>query len=378
MKQVLPITNITVIGIGRLGICLALCLEQAGYQVLGIDVSPEYVDAVNAKTFSSLEPKVNECLQKSQNFRATTSLSEGIAHSDLIFIVVPTNTIPDLQTYDHLILSNVLKEINNFKVSNKSIVISSTVFPGYIQQTAEELLSDCTNTTISYNPEFISQGNIIDGMQNPDIVLIGEGSKQTGDLLELIYQSLCHNKPHICRMSPQSAEITKLAVNCFITMKIAFANLVGDIADETENADKIEILQAIGKDQRIGLKNLMPGYGFGGPCFPRDNRALGNYATLKGIAPILFHATDQTNEEHAKYQAKKLLDKNLESYVFEDVCYKENCPVPIIEHSQKLAVAKALAEQGKDVTILDTENVILKVRQEYKNMFRYAAKNLSQ
>lgn len=366
--------EITVVGIGRLGICLALCLEQAGFFVLGVDVSPEYVDAVNQKTFSSLEPKVSEYLRRSRNFRASTSLEDGLAFSDVIFIVVPTNTTLEVQTYDHVILSNILRKINEQRVSGKSIVICSTVFPGYTENTGKALLADCVDTTLSYNPEFISQGEIIKGMQNPDIVLIGEGSKVAGERLEKIYRSLCQNKPSICRMSPQSAEITKLAMNCFITMKIAFANLVADIADETVGADKMQILQAIGKDQRIGVKNLMPGYGFGGPCFPRDNRAFGNYASLLGIEPILFRATDEANELHAKYQAQKLLEKNLDTYVFEDVCYKENCPVPIIEHSQKLLVAKTLAELGKDVTILDTENVISKVRQEYKNIFRYAAK----
>ena len=168
-----------------------------------------------------------------------------------------------------------------------------------------------------------------------------------------------------------------MAVNCFITAKIAFANLVGDIADETPGADKYEILQAVGKDQRIGVKYLSPGYGFGGPCFPRDNRALGNYATLLGIKPLLFTATDEANDQHAQYITKKLLEKNLDKYFFEDVCYKSNCPVPIIENSQKLVVAKALAEKGKEVTILDTESVITKVRQEYKNIFSYAYKKLS-
>ncbi|MBS0625108.1 MAG: UDP-glucose/GDP-mannose dehydrogenase family protein [Verrucomicrobia bacterium] len=369
--------KITVIGIGRLGICLALCLEKAGYDVLGVDVSPAYIAEVNSKTFSSLEPSVNDYLRSSKNFKATTSIPEGVAFSDLIFLVVPTNTAPGIESYDHTILSDVLAKIDECAPSNKHVVISSTVFPGYIAKTARPLLKNCPNATVSYNPEFIAQGNIIHGMRYPDMVLIGEGSKEAGQLLESIYTKLCANTPHIARMSPESAEIAKLTVNCFVTAKIAFANLIGDIADETPNADKNAILEAVGKDQRIGSKNLMPGYGFGGPCFPRDNRALGNYATLIGIEPLLFRATDEVNAMHTAYQAKKLIEQNLDKYVFEDVCYKPNCPVPIIEHSQKLAIAKTLADQGKEVTILDSENVISKVRQEYKNIFNYASKYLS-
>lgn len=369
--------KITIIGIGRLGICLALCMERAGYEVLGVDISPDYISSINTKTLSSSEPKVTDYLNESKKFQATVSLEEGLAFSDMIFIVAPTNTIPDIQTYDHTILSSILTEINERKISNKHIIISSTVFPGYISGTASQLIKNCKNTTINYNPEFIAQGNIIHGLEYPDLVLIGEGSKEAGNLLEEIYKAVCLNTPHIARLSTQSAEIAKLAVNCFITGKIAFANLIGEIADETPGADKFEILQAVGKDGRIGLRYLSPGYGFGGPCFPRDNQALGNYASFLGIEPLLFRATDEANKQHAEYITQKLLDKNLDNYIFEDVCYKSNCPVPIIENSQKLVIAKALAAKGKEVTILDSENVITKVRQEYKNIFNYANKNLN-
>jgi len=259
--------NVTVIGIGRLGLCFALSLEKAGYDVLGVDVAEDYISRINAKTLTSPEPFVMDYLHSAKNFRATTSLEEGLEFSDLCFIVVPTNSIPGLQTYDHGILSRVLSSINAIGVKNKHLVISSTIFPGYIRETATDLIKDCANTTISYNPEFIAQGAIIQGLHNPDIVLIGEGAVEAGDLLSQMHATLCLNSPYIARMSVDSAEIAKLALNCFITSKIAFANLIADIADATEGADKYAILSAIGKDQRIGSKCLFPGYGFGGRVF---------------------------------------------------------------------------------------------------------------
>lgn len=363
--------NITVIGIGRLGLCFALCLEKAGYNVLGIDLSEKYIDQINAKTLLSFEPFVEQYLKGSKHFKANVSLQEGMTFSDICFIVVPTNTVPDIYAYDHTILSNLLVKINAMKVMNKHLVICSTIFPGYIKKTASSLIPDCLNTDISYNPEFIAQGDIIQGLRNPDLVLIGEGSKAAGDALEEIYRNLCINSPHIARISVASAEISKLAVNCFVTAKIAFANLIGDIADETAGANKEEILKTIGKDQRIGSKNLKPGYGFGGPCFPRDNLALGNYASLIGIEPFFFRTTDRVNEQHAEQMAKKLLEQNISEYVFKDVCYKENCSVPITENSQKLVVAKKVAEAGKKVTIIDTEQILSQVQQEYKDLFKY-------
>jgi nucleotide sugar dehydrogenase len=363
--------NITVIGIGRLGLCLALCLERAGYSVLGIDLSQDYIAQINAKTLSSPEPYVEEYLKASTRFIATTSLEEGLKHADLYFLVVPTNTVPDVEAYDHKILSSLLSKINDYALSNKHLAICSTVFPGYISKQARPLLTKCTNTSLSYNPEFIAQGDIIRGMSAPDMVLIGEGSKEAGDLLQTIYQSFCSNTPTIARMSVESAEITKLAVNCFITAKIAFANLIGDLAQETPGAHAADILKAVGADQRIGAKNLKPGYGFGGPCFPRDNRALGNYASLVGIDPLFFRSTDQTNAMHADYMARKLLQEQRDVYLFQDVCYKPGCSVPIIENSQVLAVAERIAHRGAKVIITDSNLVLEKVRQEYGDLFFY-------
>lgn len=143
-------------------------------------------------------------------------------------------------------------------------------------------------------------------------------------------------QPTISRMSPESAEICKLGLNCFVTMKISYAlrqitpptrrlpffffsfthrlrvaavhsNQIGDICDRTPGADKDAVLTAIGADSRVGKKCIKAGYGFGGPCFPRDNRALGIYAKSVGIDPKLMIATDEYNEYHADRMVEKLL-----------------------------------------------------------------------
>jgi UDPglucose 6-dehydrogenase len=166
-------------------------------------------------------------------------------------------------------------------------------------------------------------------------VLIGEGTKEAGDRLEEMSRSVTLNKPTIQRMSPEryflvwrtrhapaslcsktlrlvSAELTKLAVNCFITMKISFSNMIGDIADRTTGAQKEHILAAVGQDSRIGAKCMQWGYGFGGPCFPRDNRALGCYSSSVGIEPLLTTASDNYNDLHARIMAQRLLDQQLD------------------------------------------------------------------
>jgi len=339
--------NVTVLGVGRLGICLALVLERAGYNVLGVDVIQSYVDALNNKTYKSNEPRVSEFLKEASRFKATMNLDEGLAYSSHIFIMVATPTGLGEKSYDHSMLSKLLLSINDRKAKNKHVFIGCTVLPGFIAHTARYLLRDCENIDVSYNPEFIAQGDVISGLLKPDMVLIGEGSKKAGDFLESIYLSSTHNKPKIHRMSPESAEITKLAVNCFVTTKIAFANMIGDIAEKTPGASAASILSAVGDDSRVGNKYLRPGYGFGGPCFPRDNRALGNYSRIIGVDPIIPLATDNSNQYHARFMADQLLALNKEEYSFDDVAYKPKCPVDIIEESQKLHVAVLVAKAGK-------------------------------
>ena len=363
--------KVTILGTGRLGIVTALVMERAGYEVLGVDIWPAMVDAINNKTYKNPEPKVEEYLKESKNFRATLDLDEAIAFSDLIYILVATPTGSGDKSYDHSALSKVLEQINRRKVHDKHVVVGCTVLPGYIRDTGRYLLRDCVNTTLNYNPEFIAQGAIVHGFENPDMVLIGEESKEAGDRIEAIYHKVTKTKPVIARMSAESAEITKLSLNCFITTKIAFANTIADIAAKTPNADAVSILRAVGADSRVGQKCILPGYGFGGPCFPRDNRALGNYARSVGVDPIIPFATDSSNKYHANVMAESELAKNLDVYVFDDVCYKDGCPVPIIEESQKLAVAWIIRKAGKRVLIRDRQEVINEAMREFGSLFEY-------
>ena len=147
--------------------------------------------------------------------------------------------------------------------------------------------------------------------------------------------------------------------------------MIGDIADRSPGADKEAILLAVGADQRVGHACLRAGYGFGGPCFPRDNRALGTYARQRGVEPTLCDATDAYNKRHAQAMADMLLAQDLESYTICDVAYKPGCPVAIIEESQPLEVAKRLVQRGKRVTIRDRGCIVSLVRRTYGRMFEY-------
>jgi len=114
--------KITFIGIGRLGLCSALIFDKYGYDVIGVDVSQDYVNKLNNKEYKTEEPFVEEYLINSKNFKATTSLKEGLDFSNDIFIVVPTPNGGGVNFYDHSILSNLLNKLNDMKIKNKNLI----------------------------------------------------------------------------------------------------------------------------------------------------------------------------------------------------------------------------------------------------------------
>ena len=381
--------NITVIGIGKLGIGFALLLERAGYNILGVDVFPQYVDQINNKTINFAEPQYNELLQSATNFKATTDLQAGIDHSNIIFIIVQTPNGGGQKFYDHTILSNLLEKINRLHPQNKHFIIGCTVMPHYIDQIATSLLQDSANCSINYNPEFIAQGDIVRGFENPDMILVGTNIPTIiTPLLTPIYTRMTKNQPIFSFMTPLEAEIVKISLNGFITTKISFANMTSDLCINA-GPDSSTVLKAIGADSRIGRKYFNPGLSYGGPCFPRDTKALKQLMDQHQIQSNILQATTQYNEEHIQKHADQLVstDPELKSrtmdivgcqitdkseFIFTNVCYKPESKIPIIEESAKLKIAALLVKQHKQrVIIKDIPSLISEVRKEYGILFDY-------
>lgn len=363
------IESVSVVGVGRLGICLSLSFASKGFNVKGVDNNAGLVMSINDGSYKTSEPLVLEFLQKySSKLSISINIKDALSN-DIIFIVVPTPSLPD-SSYDHSAIESVVNEIVELGVSeaHKLLVICCTTMPGYCAQLQEKVAE--YNYSVSYNPEFIAQGAIMKGMMNPDIVLIGESTTEDGDILEYMYTKMCENKPTICRMSLTEAEITKISINCFITTKIAFANMIGDYAIQSGFSPD-NVLHAIGCDSRIGGKYLKWGYGFGGPCFPRDNRALSKSLQDHGIYSVIPTATDESNKLHLSQQVKHFVEKNPLPYdvLLNSVTYKPDSI--ILEESQQLEFAKKLAQNGYDVTIQDKQCVIAELEAVYGNIFKY-------
>jgi nucleotide sugar dehydrogenase len=362
------IKDASVIGIGKLGLCFALTLEKAGYDVVGLDINKDYVDSINNKSLKSEEQHVEDYLTRSVNFRATIDINEAINHSNLLFVVVATPSLPNGR-YDHSQVDYLVDKIISLgKKENKHFVVCCTTMPTYCD-TIQERLKEY-GYTVSYNPEFIAQGTIIRDQARPDMVLIGEGSIEAGNLIQDTYINMTDNEPRICRMSRTEAEICKISLNCFLTTKIAFANMIGDIAIKS-GCNPDAILEAIGSDTRVGNKYIKYGYGYGGPCFPRDNRALSIYSGDLGLKALISVASDESNIDHLKNQVDFFIENNSKDTVieFDYVSYKPESTMLV--ESQQLKYAVSLAENGYKVVINERESVIKELQITYGDLLIY-------
>jgi len=207
--------------------------------------------------------------------------------------------------------------------------------------------------SVCYNPEFIALGEVIKGLLEPDLVLIGESDPESGAALEQLYKTYNRNSPRIARMSIVSAELTKISLNSYITMKISFTNQLRLIAARHPRADIHVILAALGSDSRIGSKYLRAGLSYGGPCFPRDNRLLAYAARQVGVEAPLAEASDRVNMQ-AKEELVEKVGQMLEpgdKVAILGVAYKPN--TYITEEAAGLFLAQQLKRRGYRVAVHD-------------------------
>ena len=360
--------KIGVIGAGRLGICFALLCEQAGYDVLVSDVREDYVKNLRNKFISTNEPEVAKLLSTSPRLSATNSNSKVIRDCDIIYTLVATPSKRD-GSYDVSAVWDVVEDIKKVKkVQGKAFVVGCTTNPGDCEEFQKEL--DKYGVDVFYNPEFIAQGTIINDLRTADMVLIGGKRNEIYDQLCELYNRIQETPPKISIMSTTAAELVKLAVNCFLTTKISYANMVGQVMALSGMEDEIPtVLGAIGDDSRVGRKYLNFGFGFGGPCLPRDNRAFASYAKKLGLDYNLGSTTDNFNNEHATFIKDYFVYRNPENlpFYFDYVSYKKG--TDILTESQQYRLCVDLLDDGYTVYINDIDAIMDRISDDLSDKY---------
>lgn len=361
--------KIGVIGAGRLGICFALLAEKAGYDVLVSDVREGYVHDLNKKMIVTNEPQVQELLSNSKNLRATTDNKEVIKECDLIYTLVATPSLPS-GDYDVSAVWQVVNDLQecDFPVVGKAFVVGCTTNPGDCDNFQKQLIEH--GVEVFYNPEFIAQGSIVRDLQNADMVLVGGPNSKYRQIIEELYHKIQVTEPRINFMSTTASELVKLAVNCYLTTKISYANMVGEVMTLAGMEDEIAtVLKAIGEDTRVGSKYMRYGFGFGGPCLPRDNRSFAAYAKKLGLDFNLGSTTDEFNNEHAEFLKNYFIRKNSEDlpFYFHYISYKNG--TDILTESQQYRLCLDLLDEGYKVYINDNQAIVDQVKEYLESKY---------
>ena len=357
-----PIKTASVCGLGKLGACIAATLAARGFEVVGVDIDEEKVKKINEGLAPLDEPLLAETIRAGHSrLRATLDPRETV-ETDATFFIPPSPSLPDGSFSNEFLLKAMQPVAKAMKDAGKRhhlFVCSSTTTPGAIDAVLipmleRELGGICgRDFSVCYNPEFIALGDVINGLLEPDLVLIGESDPQSGAALEQLYKTYNRNSPRIARMSIISAELTKISLNSYITMKISFTNQLRLIAGRHPNADIHAILDAIGNDSRIGKKYLRAGLSYGGPCFPRDNRLLAFTARQVGLEAPLAEASDRMNEQTKEELVDKVeqMLKPGDRVAVLGVTYKPN--TYITEEAAGLFLAQQLKRRGYRILVHD-------------------------
>lgn len=364
------IKSISIVGLGKLGLCTAACFASKGFNVIGVDVDIDKIKKINKGISPIPETNLQGLMNKTRNrLKATADYDEAILNSNVSFIVVATPSLADgsfsneyLEKAVHKIAES-LKKKKDYHV----VVVTSTVMPQTTEKAVKSIIEKISGKKcgkdfgLAYNPEFIALGSVIHDFLNPEMILIGEVSKKDGDILEKIYRKTCDSNPKFARMSPVNAEITKIALNCYVTTKITFANSLAGICEKVRGADALIVSTALGMDSRVGSRYIRPGLGFGGPCFPRDNQAFAAFARIVEAQAKLAETVDQVNRDQIIRMVEKIKgilsglgkDRKNAKIAILGLSYKPN--TPIIEDSHALNITQFLANEGFKVSVYDPQ-----------------------
>lgn len=370
--------NISVIGLGKLGLPLAATIASRGFLVYGVDINKDVVSNLReGKTFLN-EPGLKDLIKKFKSrILPTDNIEEAILNSGITFIITPTPSKKN-GYFSTKYVESVVKDIAKVLKRKKSyhlILIVSTVMPGSTDK-IRKLIEKRSGIVcgrdfgLCYNPEFIALGSVIKNLLNPDFLLIGESDQKAGDILQKFYKKYCDNKPKVARMNFVNAELAKICVNTFVTTKISYANMLCEICEKLPGGDVDVVTAALGMDSRIGQKYLKGGPAFGGPCFPRDNIA---FISLAKKSKANFHiplATHKTNIRQTERLVEKVLGfakKGLSVGIL-GLSYKPFTDV--VEESFGLALAKELVKKELNVYLHDPV-ALENVKQLFSNNVNY-------
>lgn len=361
--------KISLVGLGKLGLCLAAIFAKKGIKTIGIDIDEKVIASVNNGISPIIEPELGNIISDvgGKFLTCTNSHSKAISETDITYILTATPSNPDGSFSNHHVEAALKTLSSALKNNNKRyhlFVISSTVAPGSIENSFIPLIEKYSGRKlnigfgIGYCPDFVALGEVINNFLNPELVVIGESSKMVGDIIENLHHRITDNKPYIGRMSLISGEIAKISLNTYITTKISFVNNLGNICEKLPGAEIDKITETIGVDKRISPYYFKSGMAYGGTCFPRDTFAFNNLSNQVGFNSNFIDAIEEINEYQHQYLFE-IVNNELQKYPSKQLCvlglsFKTNTPV-IIQSSGIRLIQKFLDKEHPKTAIIGVD-----------------------
>jgi UDPglucose 6-dehydrogenase len=278
--------KVGLVGLGKLGMPVALAMSLKGHEVMGYDIDGTKAQKdhfPHREIGPDGEPSIEPLLRESE--LRFGSLGDVVKHAEIIFLAVQTphdplyegvTRLPEARVdFDYTHLRGAVGELARVveeQREDKIVVIISTVLPGTIRREILPVIND--HVKLCYNPYFIAMGTTIRDFLNPEFVLFGVRDREAAAKAKAFYRTL-HNKPFY-ETSIENAELTKVAYNTYISMKICYANALMEIAHKTPgcNVDEVTDALSLATDRLLSPRYMRGGMGDGGGCHPRDNIAL--------------------------------------------------------------------------------------------------------
>ena len=344
--------NISVIGAGYVGLITGIGFAKLNHQVSIVDLNDDLIKNLNENRPPFYEPELVDYLNDSNirnNLFFSTSYQKSInENTDIVFVCVQTPTDPDTGKTKTDYISSVLTELKKIERFNFIICIKSTIKANLVEKISNEI--DLDYRKIIFNPEFLREGSAFYDFFNPDRIVIG-GSDQKGlNQCTELYESFDCEK---IITDSNSSQMIKYLSNTYLAMRLSFVNETYRLVSEF-NGNPEEVLNAIGKDKRIGNDYFRPSPGWGGSCFPKDVKEVISSFQMDYQLPIISEIL-RSNELHMEWFVDYILnitnEQSLENIVLIGAPFKEN--TDDLRESPSLKIYKLIQEKFKNVWILD-------------------------
>jgi UDPglucose 6-dehydrogenase len=288
--------DISIIGSGYVGLVTGACFADVGHSVVCVDNDQRKVDALRSGQIPIYEPGLEEVVHRNvsaRRLRFTNSIEDGVDHSQIVFIAVPTPPQPD-GSVDLTYIERVAREIAEVLQEYRVIVDKSTV-PVKTGEKVAETIRRYNKAGVDFdvvsNPEFLREGCAVADLMNPDRIVVGSNSDRALTLMKKVYEPFM---APIMVTDVNSAELIKHAANSFLALKISYINAISAICEAT-GADVERVADGIGADKRIGRSFLNAGLGYGGSCFPKDVAAFVAISEQLGVPFLLLKEVQRVN-----------------------------------------------------------------------------------